>query len=268
MDAPGDPGPVEVVLGPVVGRERNRAVVGQGADDQDAIQPDGEVDWTGGAGGGSPWCGSEPDGRPVGGTPPRSPSPPPSPSRSIGLAGASTMSLVGTCGPWAWTPPSWPRQGAWRPGSGACARCPGSSQSPRTPRPGIRPLSPLDALAYFLVISALAPIDSSLPMPTTVRGFRRHFHMRHGTSFAGIHHESRRSLDMSRSRAYNYTGRSARHPVSSPCTMAAALRNIDPVVVGFCERKSIGRTVFYRGFLAVAKVSIIEVERSVVDRSS
>ena len=129
------------------------------------------------------------------------PARPPSPSRSIGLAGASTMSLVGTCGPWAWTPPSWPRQGAWRPGSGACARCPGSSQSPRTPRPGIRPLSPLDALAYFLVISALAPIDSSLPMPTTVRGFRRHFHMRHGTSFAGIHHESRRSLDISRSRA-------------------------------------------------------------------
>ncbi|CAM2748300.1 hypothetical protein ACSL103130_00920 [Actinomyces slackii] len=42
------------------------------------------------------------------------------------------------------------------------------------------------------MISALAPIDNSLPMPTTVRGFRGHFHMRHGTSFAGIHDESRR----------------------------------------------------------------------------
>ncbi len=49
-------------------------------------------------------------------------------------------------------------------------------------------------LAYFPVISALACIDNPLPMPTTVHELRGQSYMRHRASYAGILHESRRSL--------------------------------------------------------------------------
>ncbi|EGE38407.1 hypothetical protein HMPREF0059_01263 [Actinomyces viscosus C505] len=51
------------------------------------------------------------------------------------------------------------------------------------------------ALAYLPVISALACIDNPLPMPTTVHELRGQSYMRHRASYAGILHESRRSLD-------------------------------------------------------------------------
>ena len=63
----------------------------------------------------------------------------------------------------------------------------------------IRPLSFFDALvytlAYFPVISALARIDNPLPMPTTVHELRGQSYMRHRPSYAGILHESRRTVD-------------------------------------------------------------------------
>ncbi|OMG22834.1 hypothetical protein BKH37_06190 [Actinomyces naeslundii] len=49
-------------------------------------------------------------------------------------------------------------------------------------------------LAYFPVISALARIDNPLPMPTTVHELRGQSYMRHRPSYAGILHESRRTL--------------------------------------------------------------------------
>lgn len=73
----------------------------------------------------------------------------------------------------------------------------------------IRPLSPLDALAYtpayFLVISALARIDNPLPMPTTIRDSRGQFHIRHQPPFAGIQDESRRRLDKHNFKRYHTT---------------------------------------------------------------
>ncbi len=139
----------------------------------------------------------------------------------------------------------------------------------------IRPLSPLDALAYavayFLVISTLAPIDSSLPMPTTARGFRGHFHMRHETPFASIHDESRRNLDAGKRHqlrfeltAIRYTNSLVRHGRVRFCRCVFTRRMSMPplaVVTLSASNSSILRELIGQEITALADVNEDALER-------